>query len=150
MAQTAVCMRKKRNKNKRIVSFWRVLVVAAIAVFATPGQVLADEITSVFDQLLSNPDDPALNLRYAELAMAQGETRKALSAYERVLARDPDNAEARRAYKKAKRQLQPAVTAFTLTTGLVFESNPRQVRSSSAEHDDDLSLEANLLMFDER
>lgn len=125
MAQTVVCMRKKRNKNKQCASLWRVLAVAAIAVFATPGHLLADEISDVFDQLLSTPDNPALNLRYAELAMAKGETRKALSAYERVLARDPDNAEVRRAYKKAKRQLQPAVTAFTLTTGLTFESNPR-------------------------
>jgi len=107
-------MRKKRNKNKQCASLWRVLAVAAIAVFATPGHLLADEISDVFDQLLSTPDNPALNLRYAELAMAKGETRKALSAYERVLARDPDNAEVRRAYKKAKRQLQPAVTAFTL------------------------------------
>ncbi len=119
MEQTAVCMSKKRNKNNKSASLWSVLAVAAIAVFATPGQVLADEITSVFDQLLSNPDDPALNLRYAELAMAQGDTRKALAAYERVLARDPGNAEVRRAYKKVKRQLQPAVTAFTLSTGLV-------------------------------
>ena len=114
MAQTVVCMRKKRNKIKQCASLWRVLAVAAIAVFATPGHLFADEISDVFDQLLSTPDDPALNLRYAELAMAKGETRKALAAYERVLAHDPDNAEVRRAYKKAKRQLQPAVTAFTL------------------------------------
>ena len=107
-------------------------------------------MSAVFDQLLSSPDDPALNLRYAELALAKGETRKALSAYERILARDPGNLEARRAYKKAKTALQPKVTAFTLTTGTTFESNPRQVRSSDAEHGSDVSLDANLLMYDER
>ncbi len=139
-----------RNKNKTVTAFWRVLAMAMLTVFVTPVIALGDEITAVFDQLLSTPDDPALNLRYAELAMAQGETRKALAAYERVLARDPNNAEARRAYRKAKLKLQPAVTAFTFTTGLSFESNPRQVPSRSADHDEDISLEASLLMYDER
>ena len=138
------------NKNNKMGAFWRALAIAAIAFFVTPAIASSDEMTVVFDQLLSNPDDPALNIRYAVLAMAQGETRKALAAYERVLARDPNNREARRDYKKAKRKLQPAVTAFTLSTGFSYESNPRQVRSSSSENDDDISLEASLLMFDER
>ena len=143
-------MRKMRNKNNNIASIWRALAVAAIALVAMPGAVVADEMAAVFDQLLSNPDDPALNLRYAELAIAKGETRKALSAYERVLARDPQNREARLAYKKAKIALQPRVTAFTLTTGTTFESNPRQVRGSDREHGSDVSLDASLLMYDER
>ncbi len=143
-------MRNMRNKNNTVSGLWRVLAMAALAVFATPVIALGDEITAVFDQLLSTPDDPALNLRYAELAMAQGETRKALAAYERVLARDPENAEARRAYRKAKLQLQPSVRAFTLTTGLSFESNPRQVPGGSAQHNEDVSLEASILMYDER
>jgi predicted Zn-dependent protease len=107
-------MRKTHDKTNKSAGLWRILAIAALAVFATPAIALADEISAVFEQLLSHPDDPALNMRYAELAMAQGETRKALSAYERVLARDPNNAEVRRAYRKAKLKLQPAVTAFTL------------------------------------
>lgn len=143
-------MRNTRNKNNGIAGFLRALGVAVIALAATPGAVLADEMAAVFDQLLSSPDDPALNLRYAELALAKGETRKALAAYERILARDPQNREARRAYRKAKIALQPRVTAFTLTTGMTFESNPRQVRGSDGEHDSDVSLDASLLMYDER
>jgi len=143
-------MRNMRDKNNKIADVCRVLAVAVVAVFLAPALVLGDEITDVFDQLLSNPDDPALNMRYAELALAQGETRKALAAYERVLARDPGNREARRAYQKTKIALQPRVTAFTLTTGLTVESNPRQVSGSSAEHDGDVSLDASLLMYDER
>ena len=114
------------------------------------GPAAADEMSVVFDQLLSQPDNPALNIRYAELAMARGEAGKALSAYERVLARDPDNREVRRAYNKLKRQLQPAVTAFTLTTGFSYESNPRQVAGASVFHGNDVAFEASLVMFDER
>ncbi|HDL16757.1 MAG TPA: hypothetical protein ENH27_02830, partial [Rhizobiales bacterium] len=77
-------MRNTRNKNNGIAGFLRALGVAVIALAATPGVVLADEMAAVFDQLLSSPDDPALNLRYAELAIAKGETRKALAAYERI------------------------------------------------------------------
>ncbi len=143
-------MYKMRNRNNRFAGFWRALAVAAVALVAMPGAVFADEMAAIFEQLLSNPDDPALNLRYAELAIAKGETRKALAAYERVLARDPQNREVRRAYKKAKIALQPRVTAFTLTTGTTFETNPRQVRGSDAEHDSDVSLDASLLMYDER
>jgi hypothetical protein len=142
-------MRKTYNKKHK-TGLWRMLAITALCVFSAPVIALGDEISDVFDQLMSTPDDPALNLRYAALAMAQGETRKALSAYERVLARDPNNAEARRAYKKAKLQLQPTVRAFTLTTGLSFESNPRQVPGNDPDHDDDITFEASLLMFDER
>ena len=143
-------MHVMRDKNNKMADVWRVFAVAAVAVILTPALVLGDEMTDVFDSLLSTPDDPALNLRYAELALAKGETRKALAAYERILARDPNNREVRRAYQKTKIALQPTVTAFTLTTGVTAESNPRQVRGSSIYHDSDVSLDASLLMYDER
>jgi len=139
-----------RDKNNKMADVWRVFAFAAVAVILTPALVLGDEMTDVFDSLLSTPDDPALNLRYAELALAKGETRKALAAYEHILARDPNNREARRAYQKTKIALQPTVTAFTLITGVTAESNPRQVRGSSIDHESDVSLDASLLMYDER
>ncbi len=37
-----------------------------------------------------------------------------------------------------------------MVTGLSYESNPRQVTGGSPENNDDITLEANLLMFDER
>lgn len=147
---TAGRMSKKRNNIKAIGKWLRgmSLLVPMLLLAAPPAA--ADEMSVVFDQLLSQPDNPALNIRYAELAMTRGETRKALSAYERVLARDPDNREARRAYKKIKRQLQPAVTAFTLATGFSWESNPHQVSRASVFRDSDAAFEASLVMFDER
>ena len=39
-------------------SLWRILAVAIIAVFVKPVIARADEMTAVFDQLLSNPDTP--------------------------------------------------------------------------------------------
>ena len=147
---TAESTRRMPNKNNKITGIKHLFGVAVLALLMTPAVALGDEIADVFDQLLSSPDDPALNLRYAELALAKGETRKALSAYERILAHDPNNREARRAYQKVKIALQPKVTAFTLTTGLTFESNPRQVPGSSTEQDSDVSFDASLLMYDER
>lgn len=110
----------------------------------------ADEMANVFGQLLLHPDDPALNIRYAELAMAKGETRKAFAALERVLAADPDNREARRAYAKIKNKLKPKVTEFTLLTGLSWESNPRQLPGGDSRADSDASFETALLLYDER
>jgi len=110
----------------------------------------ADEMATVFGQLLLQPDDPALNIRYAELAMAKGETRKAFAALERVLAADPDNREARRAYAKIKNKLKPKVTEFTLLTGLSWESNPRQLPGGDPRADSDASFETALLLYDER
>lgn len=107
-------------------------------------------MANVFGQLLLNPGDPALNMRYAELAMAKGETSKAFAALERALANNPDNRDIRRAYQKAKNKLKPAVTQYTLSTGLTWESNPRQLPSGDARADSDASLEASLLLYDER
>lgn len=107
-------------------------------------------MSAVFGQLLLHPDDPALNMRYAELAMAKGETRKAYAALERVLAHDPNNREARRAYKKVKNKLKPAITQYTLSTGLTWESNPRQLQGGDSRADSDAAFEASLLLYDER
>lgn len=110
----------------------------------------ADEMATVFGQLMLHPDDPALNIRYAELAMAKGETRKAFAALERVLAADPENRDARRAYAKIKNKLKPKVTEFTLLTGFSWETNPRQLPGGDARADSDAAFEAALLMYDER
>lgn len=143
-------MCKKANKNNAIGKWLQSLALLVPMLLFAVVPAAADEMSVVFDQLLIQPDNPALNIRYAELAMARGEAGKALSAYERVLARDPGNREVRRAYNKAKRQLQPAVTAFTLATGFSWESNPRQIRSASVLRDNDAAFEVSLVMFDER
>ena len=120
-------MRFVPSKNCRLLASVRVVIGAVFllgSIALVPRQASADELDIVFGQLLAEPANPSLNLRYAELAMARGETRKALAAYERVLAQDPNNRQVIRAYNRAKRRLQPSVTAFTLSTGFVYESNP--------------------------
>lgn len=126
------------------------LVVLVLAILAASGPALADELSTVFQQLLANPDDPSLNIRYAELVEARGERRKALAAYERALARHPDNAELKRGYLRVKRRLQPRVTTVTLDTGISWETNPRQLPSSDARREEDITFDLRLLMFDER
>ncbi|MDA7946772.1 MAG: tetratricopeptide repeat protein [Hyphomicrobiaceae bacterium] len=146
-------MRFVTSKGCRLSAFAG--AVLGLAVFLClalilPRSAAADELDVVFGQLLAEPANPSLNLRYAELAIARGETRKALAAYERVLAQDPTNRQVIRAYNRAKRRLQPTVTAFTLSTGFIYESNPRQVTGGSRFNESDVAFEATLLMFDER
>lgn len=128
----------------------RAFSATLLAIFLLIPSVHADEMADVFGQLLLNPGDPALNMRYAELAMQKGETRKAFAALERVLAHDPNNRAAKKAYRKAKNRLQPPVTQFTLSTGLTWESNPRQLPGGDNRADSDGSFETSLLLYDER
>ena len=128
----------------------RTFSAALLAISLLIPAARADEMANVFGQLLLNPGDPSLNLRYAELAMARGETSKAFAALERAKANNPGNRDIRRAYQKAKNKLKPPVTQYTLSTGLTWESNPRQLRGGDTRADSDGSLEASLLLYDER
>ena len=131
----------------------RLLLIGLTALLFGVGAVTdvmaRDEFAHVFAQLLNNPDDPALNVRYAELAEARGDTRKALAAYERALARDPHNREVLRAYKRTKRRLMPAVTSVTVEKGVSYASNPRQL-PSTVRREGDVTLDAAMHVFDER
>lgn len=126
------------------------LLLAAIVVLGMGSPALADEMAAVFEQLMLNPADPALNMRYAELAVERGEPRKALAAYERVLDSHPDHPDVLRAYKRLKHRLQPAVTEVTVETGASYATNPRQVPDGSSYKQDDVTFDAALQLFDER
>ena len=123
---------------------------AVLVCLCAMAPVRADELANVFDQLLSNPGDPALNIRYAELVEARGDTRKALAAYERALARHPNDPQLRRGYRRVKRRLQPSVTSWTWEGGVSWESNPRQLPDNDPRKDDDVTFDTRLLLFDER
>jgi hypothetical protein len=88
-----------------------------------------DEMRRVFDQILQDPSNPGLNTRYARMAADRGEYRKAIAAYERILARDPTNAEAKAAIAELLRQTDPPYTNITLVVGSLWESNPRHERT---------------------
>ena len=126
------------------------LAIALVAVFAMPRNAAANELASVFDRLLLNPGDLALNIRYAELVEANGDLRKALGAYERAIAQHPNDPTLRRSYRRVKRKLQPSITQWTIESGVSWESNPLQLPDSDSRQESDLTYDTRLLLFDER
>ncbi len=123
---------------------WRpVLVGAALGVIAAgavqPRAARAQddaELRRVFEQILQDPGNPGLNLRYARLAIERGEIRKAIAAYERILAQDPNNEAAKAGLRRVQRELEPAVTRVTALLGGQYESNPRRVAGSTSNRYD--------------
>jgi hypothetical protein len=104
--------------------------IAAPLFFHGPTVMAAtDDLARLYAQVLKNPADSDLNLRYARLAEAQGKKRWALAAYERILINDPGNEEARRALARIQRGLVPVDTRYTVELGAAYESNPRYLNS---------------------
>jgi hypothetical protein len=122
-----------------------VLVAAAVLPQAAHAQDDA-ELRRVFEQILQDPGNPGLNLRYARLAVERGEIRKALAAYERILAQDPNNEAAKAGIRRIQRELEPSVTRATLLLGGQYESNPRRLPGrASNRHDGVLSARVQAL-----
>ena len=102
-------------------------VIAAVAVLAPTGVARADELSRLHTLILKDPGNIELNLRYARLAEEQGDLRKALSAYERVMANTPANYEAQEGFRRIVRKLAPEGTRVTVELGGGWESNPARV-----------------------
>jgi hypothetical protein len=67
----------------------RILIGAmATIIGVSSSQAFAQSIT--FDEILANPDDTALNLRYARQEIATGRLQQAASALERILLTNPN------------------------------------------------------------
>jgi hypothetical protein len=109
-------------------------VAAAIALLAPTGVARADELSRLYALILKDPGNVELNLRYARLAEEQGDLRKALSAYERVMANTPANYEAQEGFRRIVRKLAPEGTRVTVELGGGWESNPARV-ARNAESD---------------
>jgi hypothetical protein len=111
----------------------RKFLAAALAVALSGAMAVcpaeADELSDLYAQVLQDPGNSALNLRYAALAEMKGEYRLALAAYERVLLNDPDNQQAKIGLARMLRLLQPATTRVALTVGTGYESNPANTPS---------------------
>jgi len=108
------------------------------------------ELRDVYRQILRNPTDATLNLRYAALAERKGLLRKALAAYQRVLMQDPRNAEARAGLQRVATQLEPDFSAVYLHLGGRYATNVR-LRSGRANEDkDDFVGDARIIVRDER
>jgi hypothetical protein len=91
----------------------------------TIAPAAANELDSLHAQILRHPDNPELNLRFAQLAESGGHLRWALAAYERVVLNDPNNADALSGLVRVRRALQPNTTLLTVQLGAQYESNPR-------------------------
>ncbi len=131
-----------------------VSLIGAVLGAASGGAALAQssadpEMRQIFEQILRDPSNPGLNTRYARLAAGRGEYRKALAAYERILARDPNNAEVKAAIADLLRQSEPAYTNITFVVGALWESNPRH-ELRTTRRTDDASFLGRATISDER
>lgn len=99
-----------------------VAVVLVLLALACPSR--ADELADLNEQILRDPQNVELNLRYARLAEQKGDLRKALAAYERVTVNTPQNQEGQEGFRRVTRKLQPSVTRYSVEMGVGWESNP--------------------------
>ena len=123
------------------------LVLSIFLLLAIGGVSRADELSDLNAQILRDPGNIELNLRYARLAEQRGELNKALAAYERVTVNSPLNYEAQEGFRRIVRKLQPDSTRLTLELGGGWESNP--ARDARKEHSDWFAL-ARAELRDER
>jgi hypothetical protein len=136
-------------RNARRVATGLVCLAAFGA--GAPTIAHADDLSDAFAAVLAHPADPKANLRYAQIAEEKGEIRKALTAYERVLAADPDNDEARVGYTRARQLLEPPSTRYAATFGTQYNQNVRLVANNLNENKKaDLSLAGSLNVADSR
>lgn len=80
-------------------------MVMGMLLLAVPP-VRADEIAAIYRQLMDDPRNVALNLRYAAAAERAGKLKWALPAYERALSADPGNREAQSGIDRITKRLQ--------------------------------------------
>jgi hypothetical protein len=106
------------------------------------------ELAKLSAQIAHRPRDTALNLRYAQLAERLHYPRLALSAYERILSYDPENADALAGIDRVRRIIQPNTTQWLLGLGAAYESNPTNVPKGLAEGE--AQFIGNLKVRDER
>jgi hypothetical protein len=139
-------------------------IFAALAIVLTAGGLVGPpfgataraaagvdpELRNVYRQILRNPTDVALNLKYAALAERKGLLRKALAAYQRVLIQDPHNAEARAGLTRVATMLEPDFSAIYLQLGARYATNVRQRPGVYNKGKDDGIGDARFILRDER
>jgi hypothetical protein len=125
----------------------RLFALAAFFLFAVPAIAAADELARLNAQILNDPGNIGLNLRYARVAEESGQPDRALAAYERVLIYDPTNIEARSGFDRVRVRILPAVTEIFTEFGAGWDSNPHQVPVGRR---DDIDLFGRVSLRDER
>ncbi len=124
--------------KRKIGGLCRALLLAASVTALTVGAAQPQDLADLNRQILENPQDVALNLRYARAAEDAGQMRLALVAYERILINDPTNEEARRGYERIRRAIEPPFTATRIEVGARWDSNP--LNSDLADNEEAVTL----------
>ena len=68
-------------------------IIAALLAATCAAKAATDQLSYLYSDILLNPADSAINLRYARMAEESGKLRWAYAAYERVALNDPTNQE---------------------------------------------------------
>ena len=102
----------------------RLVALAAFFLFAVPAVAAADELARLNAQIMNDPANLELNLRYARAAEDSGQADRALAAYERVLVYDPGNVEAQSGLNRVRARILPPVTELFTEFGIGWDSNP--------------------------
>src|SRR5262245_25252301 len=131
----------------RFVVYLTIVIMAATGMAVSPADASDSDLRALYAQVIRNPTDTELNLRYARLAEERGMVRWALAAYERMLLNDPGNEEVKRGLQRLRRKLQPDTTQFAFETGGIFESNPRYTPNNARS---ELQILSSLGVRDER
>lgn len=130
------------------------LVLACLAVLPFARAPLAagvdPQLRQIYRQILRDPANTELNLRYARLAEKKGELRKALAAYGRILINHPGNREAQAGSRRIVLLLKPDSTKLTLIFGGDYASNPRLGNRRLSDPGGDFTGSSQLFVVDER
>ena len=133
--------------KRKLADACRTLLLAASVTALSVAMAHPQDLQGLNEDILQNPGDSELSLRYARTAEEMGQWRLALAAYERVLINDPENREARRGYERMRRRIEPAFTTVRAEFGVRWDSNALNV---PAFEEEDYSLFANATLIDER
>lgn len=133
--------------KRKIGSVCSALLLAASITALTVGVAQPQDLNDLHQQLLDNPGDVSLNLRYAQAAEDAGQLRLALVAYERILINDPSNDEARAGYERIRRTIEPAYTVTRIETGVRWDTNPL---NTDVDEEDAATIFAHGTLVDER
>ncbi len=124
---------KNMAQRRKTGGLCRALLLAVSVSALAIGAARADDLASLNEQILDNPQDVSLNLRYARAAEEAGQLRLALTAYERILINDASNDEARRGYERIRRAIEPGYTVTRVEAGVRWDSNPLNLDSAEEE-----------------
>jgi hypothetical protein len=112
--------------------------LAAIFLILCPSAAVAQaDLSALYKQILQNPQDTELNLRYAKAAEEQGNPQRALAALERVVVNDPDNETAKSELARLRTLVAQPETRYLVSVGALYETNmPRHADFTTTDIDD--------------